>query len=203
MADNKPKTKLNPYVCKCGEKQPELRYSNEYDIPYGAGYNEAGTCIYIDSRLPRTFKNSIGKTVDIHKYLVIHELTEKSLIDKLGLDYQTAHSIAQGAETLAILKDGIDYDEYYGYIGKFISYDIQPQDIRKVPLDLDETPYISDKLDKVVAEIRKLKANGNKQDPLKKPIQSNLTPSTDKQYSGVNAPNALTANDAIDDTVAF
>ena len=187
--------------CSCGGRRPIPAFSNKYDVPYGAGYNWDGTCIYIDRRLPRSFKDSTGQTVDIHKYLVLHEIVEKNLIDMFGISYNEAHTIAMGAESTALLKDGINYDEYYGYIGKFISYDIDPRDIRSVPSDLDETPYIEDKLDEVVKKIRGLKDGTIKPNP-SQAYKSNMNPSSDVQYSTVNEENVKTAND-IDNHKAF
>jgi len=180
------------YRCpKCNTPRTDISVNSKYDVPYGSGYNVEATCIYIDKRLPRSFVNSVGKTVDIHKYLVLHEVVEKMLIDHLGLDYNHAHTIAMGAESTALLRDGVNYDEYFAYIGKYVSFDIDPKDINSVPPDLDEIPYLDDGLTDVVKKIRDLKSGKIK--PTKD------TKSTD---GNVEAPNTKTAND-LDNNKAF
>src|SRR5271165_6577691 len=102
--------------------------NTDYNVPYTAGYNNSGTVIYIDSRLPEIFIDSQGQKVDVHKYLIIHEVAEKALKDELKLDYNTAHSLAMATQAQALTRDKINYDEYYGFLQKYVNYDIQPED---------------------------------------------------------------------------
>ena len=133
-----------------------VKVNTDYEVPYTAGYSVDGKTIYIDRRLPPMYKDSQGKLVEVYKYLIIHEVTEKSLKDELDFSYNTAHSIAMGAEMHACTMDGINYDEYYTFIGKYVKIDIQPKDFNDIPPDLDIQPYIEDGLTQVVEKIKKI-----------------------------------------------
>ena len=140
---------------KCGH-QAKVTLNREYDIPYTGGYSEDGSTIYVDKRLPTGYIDSEGNHVQGISYLVIHEVVEKALMDALGFSYNHAHSIAMGAEMHACTMDRVNYDEYYEFLGKFIPSDLKEEDIKSVPKDLDITPYVEDKLTKVVAKIKQL-----------------------------------------------
>ena len=94
--------------------------NTRYEIPYLAGYSQNGDTLYIDKRLPRWFTLKNGKTIDIHKYLAVHERVEKHLEDTKGYKYAFAHEKATGEERKAVEKDGIDWDEYQGYMLKMV-----------------------------------------------------------------------------------
>jgi hypothetical protein len=127
----------------------------DFDIPYVGGYNNAGTIVYIDRHLPRTFRASTNVNVDLHKYLIIHELTEVSMMTNLGLSFNEAHKIALGAEISALQKDGCPVDEYYSQLYKHIDKKLLPENIRMVPKDLNLQPYIDDELTAVLDAIAK------------------------------------------------
>jgi hypothetical protein len=62
------------------------KLDREHDIPYVAGYSQNGEKIYIDRHMPKTFKYE-GKRIDTDKFLILHEIIEKALLDELGLHY--------------------------------------------------------------------------------------------------------------------
>ena len=145
-------------MSKCIKCNNEVKVilNNDYDVPYTAGYSNDGTTIYIDKRIPKDFTDSRGKVVNVYRYLIIHEVTEKALKDELLFNYNEAHSIAMGAEMHACTMDGVNYDEYYGFLGDYIKRDIKPEDFSNVPPDLDIQPYIEDGLTEVVKKIKEL-----------------------------------------------
>lgn len=143
-------------VCSnCGHGK-ELELNMDYDIPYTGGVSQDGCTIYLDKRLPESFVDSRKQTVMVYQYLIIHEVVEQALMNELKLDFNTAHSIAMGAELYAVTMDGINYDEYYGFIQKYVEFDKKPEDIHSVPPDLDLRPYEADHMRDVLDRIKEL-----------------------------------------------
>src|SRR5215469_10634832 len=58
-------------------------FDRKHDIPYLAGYSLDGKTIYIDRHMPQAFKFR-GRTVETHRFLILHEEVEKTLIDQLA-----------------------------------------------------------------------------------------------------------------------
>ncbi|HLW93321.1 MAG TPA: hypothetical protein VKS78_18720 [Roseiarcus sp.] len=114
-------------------------YDREHDIPYLAGYSLDGKKIYIDRHLPRTFVYK-GRTVDVARYLILHEEVEKTLIDQLHLHYQHAHQIATRAEEAAVRADGVSWCAYDRFMQKFVK-EMGDERLSKLPADLDLKPY--------------------------------------------------------------
>ncbi|MBE3087180.1 MAG: hypothetical protein IMZ64_13295, partial [Bacteroidetes bacterium] len=85
-----PKKVNTPY----GEKTLDMTY----EIPYLAGYSKDGKTVYIDKRLDPSLDLSDGRKMNITKYLIVHESTEKHLMDTKGYKYQYAHEKATGTE---------------------------------------------------------------------------------------------------------
>lgn len=142
--------------CTYCNKVPEVGVNTDYQVPYVAGYSQDGAIVYIDKRLPKCFIDTKGNTVDVYKYLFIHEVTEKALKDELNLSYNRAHSLAIATQAQALTMDNINYDEYYAFLQSYINYDIQPEDFDDVPPDLDVSPYIEDGKIDVVSKIKRL-----------------------------------------------
>lgn len=140
--------------------------SRDYDIPYLAGYSKDWTTkpvIYIDRNLPKW--NFKGKPILANQFLILHEQTEKALIDALtaakkdaavlqllllalrmknAVDnvYYHCHGVATAMEMNAVkLQYGQDgLDSYNGFMrGQILRASREP--IRSVPADLDMTPY--------------------------------------------------------------
>jgi hypothetical protein len=116
-----------------------IRLDRAHDIPYLAGYSGDGKIIYIDRHLPRTFKCR-GREVGVDRYLVLHEVVEKTLIDELHLHYQHAHQIATRAEEAAVRADGVGWREYDRFMQKWVK-DAGDERLTRLPADLDQKPY--------------------------------------------------------------
>ena len=69
------------------------RLDRRHDIPYLAGYSKNGRTIYIDRHMPKSFLFR-GRRIKVHRFLILHEAVEKTLMDHLGLRYLHAHQIA-------------------------------------------------------------------------------------------------------------
>jgi hypothetical protein len=124
---------LDAIVRRVGE------YDRDHDIPYLAGYSVDGKTIYIDRHLPQTFTYK-GRTIEVDRYLILHEEVEKTLIDQLHLHYQHAHQIATRAEEAAVRADGISWRAYDRFMQKFVK-EMGDERLSKLPADLDLKPY--------------------------------------------------------------
>lgn len=143
------------------------KINTEYNIPFLAGYSKDGRTIYIDKRLPKWFTLKDGRAINVHKYLIVHERTEKHLLEdglffdtqmkefqdwfkkehgrNLDLDehadgykYPYAHQLATAKEREAVEDDDIVWDEYQNYMLKMVKK-LKAFD-GPVPKDLDLSP---------------------------------------------------------------
>ena len=121
-----------------------VQLDRDHDIPYLAGYNVKRTKIYIDRHLENNFVDHTGKKHDVDRFLVLHEATEKAMIDCWGLPYQHAHQIALRAEEAAVRASGIEWRDYDRFMQQWIKQ-ADSQKLTRVPADLDLTPYIDEK----------------------------------------------------------
>jgi hypothetical protein len=112
--------------------------NRKYDVPYLAGYSKDGKTIYIDRRLPPTLKLKNGKTVHVDQFLMVHEATEKNLMDKLGYDYLKAHHLALQSERKAVQDAGIPWDEYDSFMQHWIRE--TAKSYQQIPPDIDLKP---------------------------------------------------------------
>ena len=115
----------------------------EHDIPYLAGYSVDRSKIYIDRHLKKCFKDHLGHEHEVYKFLILHEATEKAMIDTWGLHYQHAHQIALRAEEAAVRCAGIEWRDYDRFMQQWIKTADSNQ-LTKVPINLDLTPYIDE-----------------------------------------------------------
>lgn len=115
------------------------KLDREHDIPYLAGYSKDGKTIYIDRHLPKSFTFR-GRTVEVDRFLILHEEVEKTLIDQLGLHYLHAHQIATRAEEAAVNAERITWKAYDRFMQKYVK-SIGDEHLEKVPADLDLKPY--------------------------------------------------------------
>jgi hypothetical protein len=115
------------------------KLDRNHDVPYLAGYSQDGQTIYIDRHLP-TKMSYKGRTVEVDRYLIMHEEVEKTLIDQLGLHYLHAHQIATRAEEAAVRADGVVWRDYDRFMQKYVKH-IGDERLKKVPADLDLKPY--------------------------------------------------------------
>jgi hypothetical protein len=129
----------------------DKKVDRKHDVPYLAGYSKDGRTIYIDRRLPKSFRTKKGRRVQVDRYLVLHEAMEKTLIDELGLHYQHAHQIAARAEQSAVRADGIPWGEYDAFNQRYIRL-VAEGEWPRSPSDLDLTPY-QDEQDRATLKI--------------------------------------------------
>jgi hypothetical protein len=115
------------------------KLDRSHDIPYLAGYSMDGKTIYIDRHLPFSFKYR-GRTIDVDRFLILHEEVEKTLIDQLDLHYLHAHQIATRAEEAAVRAERISWQAYDRFMQKYVK-SVGDERLKKVPRDLDLKPY--------------------------------------------------------------
>jgi len=110
-----------------------------FDIPVLCGYSKDASKVYCDRHFQTKWKG-----VDLMKFLKVHELVEKAMIDLYDYRYESAHKIATYFEAQAVTKAGINFTSYQDYIKPFIK-PIEHEKVQKVPHDLDLTPYKDEK----------------------------------------------------------
>lgn len=115
------------------------KLDREHDIPYLAGYSRDGKTIYIDRHLPRSFIFR-GRSIEVDRFLILHEEVEKTLIDQLDLHYLHAHQIATRAEEAAVRAQRVTWKAYDRFMQKYVK-SVGDERLRDVPLDLDLKPY--------------------------------------------------------------
>ena len=120
--------------------------NSDYDIPFIAGYNDDGTVIYFDRHLPErvTLQHDGRKSreFDPREFYRIHETWEKSLIDGLDWGYYPAHRVATAMEKRAVLERlGPQWWMPYTEMSDQYAKDDEHELIKRVPSDLDLTPY--------------------------------------------------------------
>ena len=115
------------------------KLDRSHDVPYLAGYSMDGKTIYIDRHLPFSFKYR-GRTIDVDRFLIMHEEVEKTLIDQLDLHYLHAHQIATRAEEAAVRAERISWRAYDRFMQKYVK-SVGDERLKKVPKDLDLKPY--------------------------------------------------------------
>lgn len=121
------------------DEQVDLDHT--HDIPYCGGYSKDGRTIYLDRNIPTSYKQKDGRTVDVTRYLKIHECIEKCLMDHLDLDYESAHAFATCCEMEALEADGVDEKQYNDFWDEYIPEEEDKSSYEDVPDDLDMRPY--------------------------------------------------------------
>lgn len=126
-----------------------------YEIPYLAGYNKDGKTIYIDKRLNPVFKLKDGRKMDMTKYLIVHEASEKYFMDVKGWKYPYAHEKATAVERESVKKDKYPWEEYQRHalseVQRFKKLDTKAP----IPKDLDIKPELDTEDYSFLKEIRK------------------------------------------------
>jgi hypothetical protein len=132
------------------------KIDRDHDIPYIAGYSQNGEKIYIDRHMPKSAMLG-GKRVQTDRFIILHEAVEKALLDELGLHYLHAHQIALRTERAAVEAEGLAWRDYNAFT-KGHERQIDDEELKKVPDDLDLTPYRNErdfqKLQQMIAAIR-------------------------------------------------
>ena len=95
---------------------PGVKVVRNYSVRGIAISSKDSKRVYIDSEVPSTLVLSSGHKVNIDRYLCIHEIVEKSLMDKLGYVYDHAHEMALHAEHDALKRDSIPLKEYDSFM---------------------------------------------------------------------------------------
>ena len=126
----------------------------EHDIPYLAGYSIDRSKIYIDRHLGKVFKDHLGHEHHVDRFLILHEATEKAMIDTWGLHYQHAHQIALRAEEAAVRAAGIEWRDYDRYMQQWIKL-ADSNKVTRVPMDLDLTPYLDENDGELIKTMQK------------------------------------------------
>lgn len=139
-----------------------FRIDRSYDIPYLAGYSVDGTVIYLDRDLSAW--RFLGKVCSPDRFLILHEHVEKSLIDAIeqssGADRQRllillrmtgpddkiyfhTHGVATAVEEYAVkLQHGESGLKSYNDFMATQVKRAESERIRRVPSNLDMTPYL-------------------------------------------------------------
>lgn len=119
--------------------------NNDSDIPYIAGYSKDGNTIFYDRHLPETiFLKLDGHKKDIQprQFLKLHESLEKAIIDALGWSYYPAHAAATAYERRGVLQVlGPQWWVPYQHEMDGYAKADEHEKIKRVPKDLDMTPY--------------------------------------------------------------
>ncbi len=131
-------------LCKSvDEILTRVHLDRDHDIPYLAGYNVDRSKIFIDRHLGKVFVDHLGHHHEVDKFLILHEATEKAMIDCWSLHYQHAHQIALRAEEAAVRAAGIEWRDYDRFMQQWIKR-ADSGKVTKVPRDLDLTPYLDE-----------------------------------------------------------
>jgi len=131
-----------------------VKLDREHDIPYLAGYSVDRSRIYIDRHLHHCFTDHLGREHYVDKFLILHEATEKAMIDTWGLCYQHAHQIALRAEEAAVRAAGIEWHDYDRFMQQWIKT-ADSAKLTRVPRDLDLTPYRDERDDELIKIMQK------------------------------------------------
>jgi len=131
-------------LCKSvAEILKRVHLDREHDIPYLAGYSVDRSKIYIDRHLEKSFIDHQDRRHEVDRFLILHEATEKAMIDDWGLHYQHAHQIALRAEEAAVRAAGIEWRDYDRFMQQWIKR-ADSNKLSKVPANLDLTPYLDE-----------------------------------------------------------
>ena len=122
--------------------------NRDYDIPYLAGYSKDGRIVYIDRHLPTSLRIG-GRLVHIFPFLIVHERTEKALLDFAGMRYNEAHELATLAEHKELDRHGVSASLYEKALDPYIKAD-QHEKIQRIPANLDFRPYKDSNYNKLI-----------------------------------------------------
>jgi len=129
------------------EMAQHYHIDKSHDIPYLAGYSADDRAIYIDRHFPLVMDG-----INIEKYIVLHEKTEKALMGVFKTKYQQAHHIATHVEHMSLISDGFDWKKYTAYCEKYIK-EVDHEKVVKVPSDLDLEPYKDEHDERLMKEL--------------------------------------------------
>ncbi|HEY0179654.1 MAG TPA: hypothetical protein VGC30_08480 [Dokdonella sp.] len=114
-----------------------------YDVPYVGSCNKRGDTVYIDYELPKTLRHR-GRSYDVDRYIVMHEVVEMLFEHALKFQYRDAHQIALRVERALVQSDGLPWSVYDRFCARWIRrigarkrYPNPPPDIELKP-EIDE-----------------------------------------------------------------
>ncbi len=130
----------------------EVKIDRQYDIKYAGGYSRDGKTLYLDRNFPETI-DVVGKQISTVESIVRHhELTEKWLSDD-AYEYPYAHEVATKIERMHVESLGGDWAEYSKIVSKHLK-EVAERKLQKSPKDLDLSPYIYERDQIALKEIR-------------------------------------------------
>ena len=116
-----------------------VRVDRTHDVPYVGSCNRRGDVIYIDWELP-TRLESKGKTFDVDRYVVMHEVVEMLFEHVLAFEYRDAHQLALRLERALVESDGLSWNVYSRFCAKWIAHIGRRREYPNPPPDLDLQP---------------------------------------------------------------
>ncbi len=120
----------------------DVKIDTKHDVPYTAGYSVNDKTVYIDHEVPKFMTTKEGRKVDVWRFLVVHEIIEKSMLMTHKLDYPHAHQIALRMEQATVEdEDRVSWNEYNTWMMKVVDDVQNRKEWPNVPKDLDMTPY--------------------------------------------------------------
>ena len=133
-------------------KGDEVKISREYDIKYTGGYSRDGKTLYLDRNFPESI-DILGKQLSMVESIARHhELMEKWLSDD-AYEYPYAHEVATKIERMHVESLGGDWAEYSKNVSRHLK-DVAGRKLLKSPKDLDLSPYIYERDQIALREIR-------------------------------------------------
>jgi hypothetical protein len=128
------------------------RIDRSYDVPYLSNRSKDGLTVYIDRRIPKTLKCGIAPA----ETLPWHELAEWSR-QNAGDAYQVAHrQWADPIERRRVAELGGDWAAYSEEIAAYVR-EVDDEDVKSVPPDLDLRPYQDESDRKALSELARQK----------------------------------------------
>lgn len=132
-------------------RQP-VKIDSSKDVPYLAGYSKDGKTIYFDRHFRPIF-NYHGRAIDTRRFITIHEVGEKALIDLFHFRYAVAHHIITHYENEAVKAARISTRAYAKFLSPQIKH-IYHDKLKDLPKDLDPTPYIDEHEKKIIKALQ-------------------------------------------------
>jgi hypothetical protein len=142
---------------------------NSADIPFIAGYSNDRKIIFYDSHLPETVTLKLdGRTRDIRprEHIRPHETIEPIIIDVFGWSYFPAHAVATAYEKRQFIQRvGPEWWMPYTHEMDGSANADEHENIRRVPKDLDMTPYLAPPVNRRLVEAMKKAMGGAAKEP--------------------------------------
>jgi len=129
------------------------RVDRSYDLPFLSGYSNNGRTIYVDRHFPQTVRVA-DRELDVTPFLIAHEHLEKSIMDCIDHDYETAHAFATTLEYEGVRAAGLTPLQYEQAIKPYVKGN-DFEKLQRIPPDLDLTPYQRDSDEDLLLHLRR------------------------------------------------